>query len=381
MQTTTAIDTAHIRREWATRASFFTGGIGLSAWAPLVPYARDRLRASDAQLGLVMLALGIGSLVAMPLAGVIAARIGCRRLIVTLGLISAACLPGLATAPGYTTLVPLLFVYGAALGSMDVAINLHAVMVERGSGRNLMSGFHGWFSVGCIAGAGGIAGLLAVGASPVLATLPAVVIVLAGLAWMHPHLLDQGGDRGAGWRWPHGRLVVLGMMCFATFLTEGAVLDWSAVGLRSLQDVATARSGAGFAVFAVTMTFSRLCGDRWVARTGPIALLIGGSAIAVAGLLMAAWSSTAPTAVCGYALAGLGAANVAPIVFSSAGRQADGNTQAAVASVSTMGYAGSLVGPACVGLIAHALGLAAAISAVAFALALAVIAGARSASR
>lgn len=367
------------RRERATRASFLVAGIGLSAWAPLVPYARDRLHAGEAELGLLMLSLGIGSIVAMPLAGLAAARIGCRRLIVAVALACCAVLPWLAVAPGYATLAPLLFVYGACLGSMDVAINLQAVLVERGAGRALMSGFHGCFSVGCIAGAGGIAALLWTGAPPWLAVLVPVAAMLAGLAGFARHLLAEGGERGGGRRWPHGRLLLLGAMCFATFLCEGAMLDWSAVALNRLQGMPTARAGVGFAVFAVAMTIARFRGDAWVVRHGPARLLAAGTALAVAGIALAVWSPQAPAALAGYAMAGLGAANIAPIVFSAAGRQSGGNTQAAVAAISTMGYSGSLAGPAAIGLLAHASSLPVALSCMAAGLALAVCAGRRAA--
>jgi fucose permease len=363
------------RREAATRASFFIAGAGLSAWAPLVPYARDRLHAGEAELGLLMLALGIGSIVAMPLAGLAAARFGCRRLITTVALVCCAVLPWLAVAPDYSSLVPLLLIYGACLGSMDVAINLHAVLVERGGGRALMSGFHGCFSVGCIAGAGGIAALLWAGTPPWLAVLVLVAVVLAGLIGFARQLLGEGGDAGAGWRWPHGRLLLLGAMCFATFLSEGAMLDWSAVALNRLQDVPTAHAGMGFAIFAVAMTIGRFRGDAWVVRYGPARLLAVGTAVAVAGMALAVWSPSALAALAGYALVGLGSANIAPIVFSAAGRQSAGNTQAAVAAISTMGYSGSLAGPAAIGFLAHVSSLPVALSCVAAGLALAVLAG------
>ena len=367
------------QREHATRASFLVAGASLSAWAPLVPYVRDRLGSGEAELGLLMLALGLGSIVTMPLAGLMAARLGCRRLIVTVALVCYAVLPWLAVAPSYAALVPLLVVYGACLGCMDVAINLHAVQVERSAGRALMSGFHGCFSVGCIVGAGGISLLLWAGTPPWLAVLVLVAAMLIGLIAFARQLLNEGGERGAGWRWPHGRLLLLGAMCFASFLSEGAMLDWSAVALNRLQDVPTARAGTGFAVFAVAMTIGRFCGDGWVVRRGATRVLGAGTTLAVAGIGLAMWTTQPATALVGYVLAGLGAANIAPIIFSAAGRVSAGNTQAAIAAISTMGYAGSLAGPAAIGLLAHAFNLPVALSAVAAGLVLAVLAGRRAA--
>lgn len=364
-------------REWATRASFLVAGINLSAWAPLVPYARDRLHASEAELGLMLLALGIGSVSAMPLAGWAASRIGSRRLIVILGALAALCLPGLGLLSSHAGLAALLFVYGATLGGMDVAINLHAVMVERDSERPLMSGFHGCFSVGCILGAGSVAAALWLGATPWQAVLPMLAVALLCLWRCAPHLLPAGGS-GEGWHWPHGRLLLLGGMAFATFLMEGAMLDWSAIALNSLQQVDTARAGSAYAVFAVTMTAGRFAGDRWVSRHGGMPVLLAGTALAVAGLALALWTVSPWLALAGYAVAGLGAANIAPLAFSAAGRHPGSNPQVAVAAVSAMGYTGTLAGPALIGFIAHASSLPMALSWVAAGLAVAVAIGAAS---
>lgn len=360
-------------REWATRASFLVAGINLSAWAPLVPFARDRLHAGEAELGLLLLVLGIGSVLAMPLAGWAAVRIGCRRLIVLLGVLGALCLPGLALVSHPIGLAAVLFVYGSALGGMDVAINLHAVMVERQSARPLMSGFHGCFSIGCIVGAGGVAIALWLGATPWQATLAPIALGALAL-WRHGHaLLPAGSQAGERWHWPHGRLLLLGGMAFATFLAEGAVLGWSAIALNSLQHVDVARAGSAYALFAVTMTAGRFAGDRWVGRHGGATVLLVGSAVAVAGLLLALWSNSPGPALLGYAIAGIGAANIAPLAFSAAGRQPGASPQVAVAAVSAMGYSGSLAGPALIGFVAHASSLPLALTLVAAGLALAVI--------
>ncbi|HEY0332221.1 MAG TPA: MFS transporter [Stenotrophomonas sp.] len=367
-------------RERASRASFLVGGINLSAWAPLVPYARDRLQAGEAELGLLLLALGVGSLCAMPLAGWAAARVGYRRLIVVLGGLGALCLPGLAVAPDRASLAALLFIYGASLGGMDVAINLHAVMVERRAARPLMSGFHGWFSVGCIVGAGTISASLALGAEPWLATLAVVALSLCGLWQAASKLLARGDDgnaAGSHWHWPHGALLLLGLMAFATFLMEGAMLDWSAIALNTLQAVPTAYAGSAYALFAIAMTAGRLLGDRWVARLGGGRVLGVGATLAVAGLALALWARLPGWSLFGYAMAGLGAANIAPLAFSTAGRQPGQSPQVAVAAVSAMGYSGSLVGPALIGFVAHASSLPFALTLVACGLAAAVAVGSR----
>ena len=162
----------------STRLGFLVAGITMAAWAPLVPYAKERLHLEAAQLGMLLLCLGIGSILAMPATGALVTRFGCRPVVLASGALVCAVLPFLAIAPTPLLLGVTLFLFGATIGTLDVAINVQAVMVEKESGGALMSGFHGMFSAGGIAGAGGMALLLWLG----MGTLMAAVIVSAAAA-------------------------------------------------------------------------------------------------------------------------------------------------------------------------------------------------------
>ncbi|MCJ2073314.1 MFS transporter [Methylobacterium sp. J-030] len=170
---------------------------------------------------------------------------------------------------------------------------------------------------------------------------------------------------------------MLGLLCFVVFLTEGSALDWSAVFLIQQRGLDPAWAALGYAAFSVTMTAGRLAGDRIVARLGRRRVVILGGLLAAAGLalsvVMPAWAAT----LAGYALVGAGCANIVPILFTAAGRQTAMPAHAAVPAVTTLGYAGVLVGPALIGFVAHALGLPAAFLIVA-ALLLGVAAAGRS---
>src|SRR5690606_28916827 len=169
-------------QQHATRAAFFMPGFAIAAWAPLVPFAKARAGLDEAMLGIVLLCLGAGSLVAMPLAGALAARQGCRRVMVAAMLAASLALPALAVAPGAVGLGVALFVFGAAIGAMDCTMNLQAVAVERESGRALMSGFHAFYSIGGFAGAAAMTALLSAGAAPLPACVAAVAVVLVLVA-------------------------------------------------------------------------------------------------------------------------------------------------------------------------------------------------------
>ncbi|MCF5504452.1 MFS transporter, partial [Pseudomonas syringae] len=155
----TAAQDAKARAEQSsTRIAFFIAGFSVASWAPLVPYVKQRMGLDEGTLGLLLLCLGVGSILSMPLAGALAARFGCRRLLVCSTLLICLCLPLLATISSLPLLIAILFLFGASMGGVDCTANVQAVIVERASGKTMMSGFHGLFSLGGIVGAAGVAG-------------------------------------------------------------------------------------------------------------------------------------------------------------------------------------------------------------------------------
>jgi predicted MFS family arabinose efflux permease len=356
-------------QQLSTRLVFFIAGFGMAAWAPLVPFAKARVGIGEGTLGLLLLCLGLGSIAAMPIAGALAARFGCRRVIGASVVLLCLTLPLLAAVSSPPPLVAALALFGAAVGSLDVAMNIQAIIVERDSGRAMMSGFHGLFSLGGIAGAAGVTALLGVGASPFLATLAVIVIVGVVLAMAAPHLLRYGSKRqGPAFALPHGVVLFIGVLCFVMFLTEGAVLDWSAVFLVSVRDMEPSYAGLGYAAFASTMTVGRLLGDRIVRRFGGARIIVIGGMCAAAGFALATLAPSWQAALLGYALVGAGCSNIVPVLFTSVGRQTVMPEDVAVPAITTLGYAGILAGPAAIGFIAHAASLPAAFLVVALSL-------------
>nr|WP_229238244.1 MFS transporter [Dyella amyloliquefaciens] len=353
----------------ATRVIFLVSGIGMSAWAPMVPYAKARLGLDDAQLGLALLVFGGGSMLSMPFVGWLAHKLGNRTLIVASGLLLCLALPALALASSIAALVATLFYFGVMLGAVDVAMNAHAVDVERLDGGRLMSGFHGLFSIGGLTGAAVVSGLLALGLPLVFAATVVAVVLLSLVLWLRGDLLDdapQATDtEKTKFGMPHALAWLLGLMCFASFLAEGAMLDWSAVFLRDFRGFAAASAGFGYACFSVAMALGRLMGDRLIARFGPVWAVRTGAALAVAGFLVVAWAPGALAALGGFVLIGLGASNIVPVMFSAAGRLPGTPPAIAIATATTLGYAGLLSGPALIGFVAHASSLPMAFAAVA----------------
>ncbi|ROM55498.1 MFS transporter [Pseudomonas poae] len=345
--------------QMSTRIAFFIAGFGIAAWAPLVPYAKERAQLNEGTLGLLLLCLGVGSILAMPVAGVLASRFGCRRVLGTGTLMICLALPMLATVSSIPLLMAGLFLFGAGLGTVDSTVNLQAVIVERASGKTMMSGFHGLFSLGGIVGAAGVSGLLGLGFSPLQATLVVIVIMVLALLKAGPHLLPYGSESsGPAFAVPHGVVLFIGCLCFVVFLAEGAVLDWSAVFLSAERGLDEAYAGLGYAAFALTMTAGRLTGDAIVRRLGATRVIVIGGSLAAAGVFLATLSPAWEVALLGYALVGAGCSNIVPVLYTAVGKQNVMPEHIAVPAITTLGYAGILAGPAVIGFIAHGSSLA-----------------------
>ncbi|WP_447776701.1 MFS transporter [Pseudomonas chlororaphis] len=340
--------------QMATRIAFFIAGFGIAAWAPLVPYAKARAGLDEGTLGLLLLCLGVGSILAMPIAGVLAGRFGCRRVMAAGSLLICLALPLLATVSTVPLLITGLFMFGAGLGTVDSTVNLQAVIVERASGRPMMSGFHGLFSLGGIVGAAGVSAMLGLGLSPLGATLVVVALLVVALLKAAPHMLPYGSQSsGPAFAVPHGVVLFIGCLCFVVFLAEGAVLDWSAVFLSAERQVDAAYAGLGYAAFALTMTVGRLTGDAIVHKLGARRVIVMGGSVAAAGLLLATLAPAWEAALVGYALVGVGCSNIVPVLYTAVGKQTVMPEAIAVPAITTLGYAGILAGPALIGFIAH----------------------------
>lgn len=369
-------------QQMSTRIIFLLSGFAMSAWAPLVPFVKSRLDISDGTLGLLLLCIGAGSTFSMPLTGMLTGKLGCKTVIVVALLLLCIDLPLLTVMDSPVGMALALLLFGVAMGMVDVAMNVHAVVVERASGRAMMSGFHGFFSIGCILGALAVSGLLSLNFTPFIASLVVIALVVLTLFLVSKHLWqDTKSKQGDPMLvLPRGWVIFLGLLCFVMFMTEGAMLDWSALYLTSVRAVSTHHAGMGYTLFAVAMTVGRLSGDKVVNYFGRFKVLFFGSLIACAGLLLSVGVDSLYAVAAGFVMVGFGASNLVPIMFSAAGNQKTMPANLAIASVTTLGYAGILAGPALVGFIAQLYGLSIALSCVA-ALMLLVTASARAVTR
>ncbi|HSZ53818.1 MAG TPA: MFS transporter [Caulobacteraceae bacterium] len=343
----------------ATRLAFVVAGFVTACWAPLIPFAKARLGVNDAQLGLLLLCLGVGSLVGVSVAGLLAARIGARPVVIVAGVGLCALLPPLALAASPLALGLTLLLFGACLGALDVAMNAHGVQVEATAGAPLMSGFHALYSLGGAAGAGWMTLALRSHISPPVATSIAAVAALGLVAFGAFGLLATRPPAPSRLLvWPSGLVLLIAALTATMFLAEGSVFDWSALFILERGLTKPPEAGVGYILFSIAMTAGRISGDALVTRLGGRRVVQWGGLTAVVGLLFVLCCPIPAGAIGGFLLVGVGAANIVPVLFSAAGRQQDMPPALAVAAVTSTGYVGILAGPPTLGFVGHAVGLA-----------------------
>ena len=365
VRNTVQIDAPIVRN--ATRCGFFMAGFGLSVWAPLVPYVRERIEMTDAVFGLLLLCIGIGSLTWMPISGLLVARWGIRPVQLCSVALLALALAGMALTDSIGWLGLALFCFGGSLGVIDVIMNIQAVLVETAVGRRLMSNFHGMYSLGAISGALVLTGLLSLGLAPEVGSFMMIgVIVAANLGIARGYLPNRAPGGGLAFVRPTGLVMLVGLMCFVVYLAEGAVLDWSALYLTGEKGLEVARGGLGYAAFALMVTIARFAGAPLVNSLGTARVIAFGGMLAAFGIGLSLTADHWALALVGYGLCGLGCANVSPVLISSLSRQDGMPVQLAVTVATTIGFAGVLAGPAMMGMVAHfsSLGMAFALLAV-----------------
>jgi MFS family permease len=350
-------DRRAVRARRAVAAMFLANGFVMGAWAPQIPLLLPRHQITEATLGLLILVLGLGAVGSMLFAGRMIARFGGRRVLSLFSLALIPALPAIVFSPSIPALALFMAVFGAMAGCMDVAMNAQAVEVERRLHRAIMSSSHGFWSLGGFLGGSAGSFIIARMGSEAQSLITAGITAVLILAAM-PFLLPTApGPRGAG---AGARLLprdaglwLLGFMAFFSMVPEGAVLDWAAIYLQKQLGADLFRSGLAFAFFAGAMALMRFAGDGVRNRFGAVRTLRASGLIGAAGLMGGALAPFDWVAILGFAVAGLGVANMVPILFSAAGNRAGIPSAVAISTVTMVGYCGILVAPASIGWVAE----------------------------
>ncbi|GIG60654.1 MFS transporter [Longispora fulva] len=344
------------RARWGTTLTFALAGLLMGVWVTRIPALAATFHLDAGQVGLAVLAWGVGALVAMQSMRAVMLRFGSHAVLRVATPLTALSLVLVAAAPNYPGLLAAVVVYGMVFGMMDIGMNSQAVTVEQAHGGSIMNGMHAGWSVGALTGGLAGAGTAALGLTFGQALVAAAAVgVPAALALGFTYLPDARGARVAGGA-PRRKLprtvYLIGALAFAAFLVEGSIADWSGLYLSGDLGSTEAVAALGYPLFEFSMIIGRLFGDRLRNRFGTRNMLVGSgaaTALVLVGLILAPGPFGGLTAlfVVGFAIC-----TVIPITMSMAGTVGGAQSGASVAQVGAMGYTGLLLGPVVLGFAA-----------------------------
>lgn len=349
-----------------TILAFITAGMATAPWASVIPFVKMRLSLNDIEYASIILCFGLGAVLGMPATGKLVAKIGVKKviLIATISLYSSMALLSINSLTLYLAYTSTFF-WGVSVGILDVASNIHAALLEKLSGKHLMSRFHGCFNLGCIAAAIFYASLLYAGFHTFTVALLVALTGFFLVLFFYPLLINTKGEYEDNIGEDESLqkfkikpiLLILGTIALIMYLTEGMVYDWSAVYLIERGSIAIEIASIGYLAFESATMLMRFVGDRLVSKFGELLVLLLGSLIGFIAILVIAFSKSSYIMIPTFFIAGMALSNIVPIMFSLAGKSDPVYQGRAISLIGTIGYSGLLLGPGILGLIANYLGL------------------------
>ncbi|MBC6989401.1 MFS transporter [Hymenobacter sp. BT491] len=346
----------------AVSALFFVAGLCFASWASRIPDIRLKLGLSEGELGQLLLAMPVGSMLALPLAGWLVHTYGSRTVVLGAALLYAAFLPLLGWATDFWTAAVALAFFGAAGNLINISVNTQAIGVQDVYGRPIMGSFHGlWSLAGFLGGALG-ALLIGWGQTPLthfllVAAVCAFLTLAANRHTLQHESNDSTGSSGLTLRRPDPYLLRIGLIALCGMLCEGCMFDWSGVYFQKVVHAEKAMVASGYVACMSTMALGRFVSDYCTHRFGATRMMQISSLLITIGLLLAVAFPYLVPSLIGFLLVGFGIASVTPLSYSAAGRATTVSPGVALAVVSTLGYLGFLFGPPLIGLLAEAFSL------------------------
>ncbi len=362
-------------------ALFFVNGATFATWGIHIPTIRERFGLSDALLSLAMFAVAGGAILVIGKLGRQVAQLGSRRVSLVSGILFALATAAILLMPTFPMLLALLMLFGIANAAFDVAMNAQAATVEAAESRPIMSMLHGMFSLGGMIGAALGGWVLALGVQPEIHVVGVSILTALTAIIARPMMLPDARHADDTPPTPgmhRGVLIVLGTLAFLGLLGEGAMYDWSTIYMRDVTGAEPAWASAGYAVFSGGMAAARFCGDALRKRLGAAVLLSASAWLAFGGMLMAVLMPAPWSALLGFGLMGIGAANMVPIFFVTAAQLPGVAPAEAIANVARFAYVGMLLGPVIIGGIAHASDLRMGLGLIALSMGIIALSGSRS---
>ena len=343
----------------AVKIAFFLNGFIYANWVSRLPRIQELYAADNGTIGVVLLAMSLGAVAAMPFTGWVIIQQGSRRITVFSIIVYCALVPLIPYMPGIVALAGLYLVMGVATGMLDVAMNAQAVMVEQLYQKPIMTSFHALFSIGMALGAW--SGALFADLQMDLAKhfLTVVSVSLLAAFWAGRHFVKDAPEatqrhEGPLFRIPNKALISIGVIAFCCMLGEGAMADWTVNYMENVAGASETLAPIALSGFATAMTVGRIFGDAIRVKLGDAMLIITGGALATIGLSIALILPHALISIIGFFMVGIGLSTIVPIAYSIAGSTRGLPSGVGLAMVTTVGYTGFLFGPPIIGFIADA---------------------------
>lgn len=340
----------------ATNILFFLNGMSFASWASRIPDVKDFLKLGDAALGSVLFAMPIGSLSALPVAGVIISKFGSRKIAIFSMLFYFISMPLLGHATSTIQLAIALFLFGFGGDMLNISMNVQAVNVEKIQQRSFMSSFHAVFSIGFMIGAA-LGGLIAnenISVFNHLAFMGTADLLFGILIYRYLVKSDQQSDKAQPlYALPDRGLILLGIIAFCGMLSEGAMADWSTLYYKKVLNNSRGFATAGFTAFSVMMVVGRIFGDKIVQKFGLRKTLLINCLIVFLGMFVALIVVNPVSVVIGFGITGLGLSTIVPLIYSEAGHSKTMSAGVALAAITTVGMGGFLLGPVLIGFLSE----------------------------
>ncbi|WP_114783305.1 MFS transporter [Botryobacter ruber] len=341
----------------AVGSFFFLQGLCFASWGSRIPTIQQQLGLTETELGMVLFALPLGQILSLPFAGWLIARAGSHRVVVPAALVYPVSLLFISLAWNVLQLLAALFIFGIASNLINIAVNTQAVGVEKLYRKPIMASLHGLWSLAGFVGAAIGTFMIGKAILPQWHFLVIMGFVFVGVALCARYVLHEESNaatRQPLFAKPDRYLVSLGVLAFCCLVCEGAMFDWSGVYFKKVVKAEKAWIGAGYTAFMCTMATGRFVADYVTSRIGIRRMLQLNGILMASGLTIAVVFPNLLTAIAGFLLVGAGVSAVVPLVYSAAGRSKVMAPGVALATVSTIGFVGFLLGPPLIGLVAGA---------------------------
>jgi MFS family permease len=347
-------DSSPLRHRVAISVFFFAQGFTFASWASRIPHIQAKLNLGEAALGSVLLALPVGLMISLLLAGSLIAKYGSKKILILGAVCYSLILVFLGLANNPLQLVLALFLFGLAANFCNISVNSQAVFVEKMYDRSIMASFHGIWSLAGFTGA-------AVGVVMVWLellpwqhfTLISIATITSSLIFIAGAVAAKSDSKQTGFAWPEKKIMQLGLIAFGCLVCEGTMFDWSGIYFSKVVKAPAHLTSLGYAAFMGCMAAGRFAADKFVTSLGPRKMLQSSGILIASGLMLSVLFPTMAASTAGFMLVGFGVSSVVPIVYSMAGKTTTMSTGQALAAVSTVGFAGFLAGPPIIGFVAE----------------------------